>query len=286
MTQPEIVIKICRTNPAFQDVQFLHKTIWGLDELEITPTHIYLAATHAGGKILCAYANEKPVGYVFGFVGVEDKGTPYFYSHNLGVLKEWRNQGIAFDLKVRLREVLLADGFSDVKWTYEPLDSKNAYAYIGKLGGVSNTYHREYYGEMEDDINRGLPSDRLVVDWFIDSKHVSRKINRETPKLSLENIDNGAQLNSVQVAEHLPKPVDRKLNITELCRAGKKRFSLEIPPNFHDLKEVSPALVLEWRLHVRQLMEACFANDLCITDVMYEAHRFLYILQPMETVDK
>jgi len=286
MTQPEIVIKICQTNSAFRDVQFLHKTIWGLDDLEITPTHIYLAATHAGGKILCAYADEKPVGYVFGFVGAEDKGTPYFYSHNLGVLPKWRNRGIAFSLKTRLREVLLADGFSDVKWTYEPLDSKNAYAYIGKLGGVSNTYYREYYGEMEDDINRGLPSDRLVVDWFIDSKHVSRKINRESPKSSLGNIDNDTLLNSVQVDENLPKPVDRKLNLKELLLAGKNQFYLEIPSNFHTLKEVSPALVLEWRLHVRQLMEACFAHDLCITDVMYEAHRFLYILQPMETVDK
>lgn len=286
MTPAQIVIKICDSNSAFQDVQYLHKTIWGLDELEITPTHIYLAVHHAGGKTLCAYANDKPVGYVFGFAGVEDGGSPYFYSHNLGVLEEWRNQGIAYALKVRLREVLLTAGFTKVKWTYEPLDSKNAHAYIGNLGGISNTYHREYYGAMDDDINRGLPSDRLVVDWFIASNHVSGKLDGESPEPSLKDVDEQTVLNSIEYDKDLPQPIENEIDIRKALQAGRAQFSLEIPSNFHQLKEASTRLALQWRRHVRKLLEYCFDNRLCITDVIYEQHRFLYILEPVENVDK
>lgn len=285
MTQPHIVIKVCTTNQMFKDVQSLHRAIWGLDDLEVTPTHIYMAAYHVGGQILCAYIEDQPVGYVFGFPGVEESGEPYFYSHNLGVLEGWRNQGIAIALKVKLREVLLEAGMAKVKWTYEPLDSKNAYAYIEKLGGISNRYHREYYGEMADDINRGLPSDRLVIDWLIDSKHVAEKISGESFETSLEDVNSSLLLNAIEFDDdNFPQPIDRQIDISAALQKGNHHFYLEIPSNFHKLKERSSGGVLQWRLHVRKLLEECFANQLHITDAIYEQHRFLYILDSIDSI--
>ena len=283
MNQNRITIKIGESDEIFEDVQSLHRTIWGLSDLEVTPTHIYMAAHHAGGKILCAYAGDEPVGYVFGFPGVDAENNPYFYSHNLAVLEKWRNRGIASRLKLRLREVLLESGFNLVKWTYEPLDSKNAYAYIGKLGGISNTYHREYYGEMRDEINRGLPSDRLVIDWFIQSNHVSRKIKREALRTSLEEIQEAnIPLNSIGWKNAVPYPreEDAALNVREV-----DQYYFEIPTNLDDLRESSPEAVLEWRFHVRTLLETGFAKGLSITDAVYNQQRFFYILEPFQSTD-
>lgn len=282
MPEHQLEIEVGDSNPVFEDVQYLHRTIWGLDDLEITPTHIYRAVQHAGGRILCAYVHGDPVGYVFGFPGRELDGDGYFYSHNLGVLEEWRNQGIAFALKARLREELLQAGYTTVKWTYEPLDSKNAYAYIGKLGGVASTYHREYYGEMDDDINRGLPSDRLVIDWWIDSDRVARRLADSTEKPSLDELDPAGVLNGMENDAHgNPVPKATGVNIQQAMALGVAQIAFEIPTDFHDLKEDAPEIVLQWRLHARDLLEDCFARDLTITDTVYEQNRFFYVLEQL-----
>lgn len=280
MGEHPLEIKVGDSSAIFGDVQYLHSTIWGLDDLEITPTHIYRAARHAGGQVLCAYVDGDPVGYVFGFAGLEPDGGCYFYSHNLGVLEDWRNQGIASALKVRLRAELLEAGYTDVKWTYEPLDSKNAYAYIGKLGGTASTYHREYYGEMDDDINRGLPSDRLVIDWLIDSERVAERLADSAQKPSLDDLDPAGVLNGMEDDAHgNPVPRATGVKIQQALAAGVTRIAFEIPTDFHELKEEAPEIVLRWRLHVRDLLEDCFAHDLVITEAVYEQNRFLYVLE-------
>ncbi len=280
MTEPELVIRGGDTNAILEDVQALHRTIWGLGDLEVTPTHIYQAAQHAGGLILCGYVNEEPVGYVFGFPGRDGDGGCYFYSHNLGVLEGWRNRGIGFALKARLREELLGAGYTNVRWTYEPLDSKNAYAYIGKLGGVASTYHREYYGEMDDDINRGLPSDRLVIDWLIDTDRVAARLDGSSTTPSLEDLEPAGILSRIEADAHgNPVPENTGVTAGKAVAAGLPHVAFEIPTHFHVLKDHAPEAVLQWRLHVRTLLEDCFAQDLTITDTVYDQNRFLYVLE-------
>ncbi|MEJ2635592.1 MAG: GNAT family N-acetyltransferase [Calditrichia bacterium] len=282
MDSKKIIIEAGVSQKIIDDVQFLHKTIWGLDELEMTPSHIYIAARHCGGEILCAYHEGKPVGFVFGFPGIDENGNSYFYSHNLGVVKEFRNQGIGFMLKTRLRHNLLEAGYKRVKWTYEPLDSKNAYSYIRKLGAISNTYFENYYGDMRDAINRELPSDRLIMDWRIASVHVQKVVNKEFPKLSLGDIEKDALLNSLKAGgASSPEPLDRDIDIAALLKRGRQRFYLEIPANYHEIKKASFDLALDWRLHVREMMKRCFEQDLYITNVIFEKQRFLYVLEPI-----
>ena len=88
------------------------------------------------------------------------------------MLPEWQSRGVGYALKVAQREAVLQQGLRLITWTYDPLESKNARLNIAKLGAVCNTYIRNYYGELRDDINLGLATDRFQVDWWIASSHV------------------------------------------------------------------------------------------------------------------
>ncbi|MEA1986478.1 MAG: GNAT family N-acetyltransferase [Candidatus Marinimicrobia bacterium] len=273
----KIKIKDGISNNIIDDVQYLHKTIWGLDSLEMTPSHIYVATQHNGGKVLCAYYENKPIGFVFGFPSVDDNGKVAFYSHNLGVLKKFRNYGIGFLLKKELRRVLLNLNYKNVYWTFEPLDSKNAYSYIHKLGCVSNSYQINYYGEMRDSINKKLPSDRLIMNWRIASSHVDKAI-KNSSKNSINEINDGIRLNfTKELLDTFLEPIEINGNNFEFGKNSDLKFYLEIPINFPELKKSSPKLALKWKLHVREIMTKCFANNLYIIDVIYDQQKFFFI---------
>ncbi len=122
-------------------------------------------------------------------------------SHQLGVLPEWQSRGVGYALKVAQREAVLNQGVRLITWTYDPLESKNARLNIAKLGAVCNTYIRDYYGELRDDLNRGLATDRFQVDWWIASRRIETRLTRNRPPLQLRHyLDVGAPIiNAVAV---------------------------------------------------------------------------------------
>lgn len=246
----------------------LHKTIWGLTNLEITPSHIYIATNHAGGHTLIAYLNDIPVGYIYGFPGRDAQHKTFFYIHNIGILEAYRSLGIGLQLMLELRKRLIENDYHLVKWTFDPLETLNASLYIGKLGGITNDYIPEYYGEMNDSINRGLPSDRLNLYWHIKSKHVFEKLAQITKRKTLE-VNPKLCLN--RIGEN---------NDTEDLNAPSKQqnYFLQLPTNYHDLKEKSENATYKWRINIRKHMQKAFAEGLYITDTLYSQNRFFYLL--------
>ena len=105
----------------------------------------------------------------------------------MGVLPEWQSRGVGYALKVAQREAVLNQGVRLITWTYDPLESKNARLNIAKLGAVCNTYIRNYYGELRDDINLGLATDRFQVDWWIASRRIETRLTRNRPPLQLRH---------------------------------------------------------------------------------------------------
>src|SRR6056297_1996671 len=148
MKSENINIKEIKNNIDFKDVIRLHKAIWGLNDFEVTPPHIYKATLQAGGHIFIAYNNDQPAGFVYGFPGYTIDNKRYFYIHNLGVKKNFRSLGIGLKLNLKLRKILLKEDYDIVKWTFDPLESTNANLYIGKMGGIVDTYIKNYYGKM------------------------------------------------------------------------------------------------------------------------------------------
>jgi predicted GNAT superfamily acetyltransferase len=269
-------------------VEDIQRQVWPESETEVVPAHLLLTAVHNGGVAIGAYfspseevagSRESPtdrmVGFVFGFPGIyttPDGPRPKHCSHMMGVLPGYRDQGLGFALKRAQWQMVRHQGLDRITWTFDPLLSRNAYLNITRLGGVCNTYLRDAYGQMRDNLNFGLPSDRLQIDWWINTARVERRLSSK-PRLALD------------LAHFLPAGA-RIINPTEPRSDGwihprdsgpdpKADFEqetlllLEIPPDFLALKAVSPDIALAWRLHTRAWFEDLFKRGYLITDFIH-----------------
>src|SRR5713226_5030912 len=158
-------------------VEELQRDVWGMPDLEVVPSHQLRAVVSAGGVLLGAFDEHTTlVGFCYGFIGLRD-GRLLFYSHMAGVHPGRQNRDIGFLLKRAQRQAALERGLDRMVWTYDPLQSLNAAFNLRKLGATAHRYYVDYYGEMPDAINRGVPSDRLEVDWWLRDPQVDAKLS-------------------------------------------------------------------------------------------------------------
>jgi predicted GNAT superfamily acetyltransferase len=136
--------------------------------------HELLRAMQASGNVLIgAFDGGRMVGFVFGFYGRDDEGW-HHHSHMLAALPERRHAGVGYALKLAQRAAVLGAGVGLMRWTFDPLIARNAWFNLGKLGAVADRFHRNFYGEMDDEINRGERSDRLEVRWDLAAEPPAR----------------------------------------------------------------------------------------------------------------
>jgi predicted GNAT superfamily acetyltransferase len=251
----------------------LQLEVWPGSETDVVPAHLMLAIARNGGLLLGAFDEAKLIGFVLGFLAT-DKESPNrpamarlkHHSHMLGVHPEYRDQGIGFRLKVAQRDFVNKQGVRLVTWTYDPLQSRNAYLNIHRLGTVCRIYHREAYGEMRDTLNVGYPSDRFEVEWWITSTRVKTRLEGKRQALDLANfLGAGAvKINPAQLGkDNLLQPAMETIPITE------RILLIEIPPDIIELKEKDPGLAQSWRIQTRSLFEEVFKKGYLVTDFVY-----------------
>ncbi len=258
------------------------RVIWGIrDDTEVVPLHALLTAQKNGGLVLGAFDGDKMVGFLFGFLGRTPAGREKHCSHMMGVIPKWRGQGIGEALKRQQREFALEQGLDLVTWTYDPLESRNAYLNISKLGAVCRTYIRNLYGEMQDELNAGLPTDRFQVDWWIRSPRVASRFSQKatSPQPSLEEVlSRGAEivnevaLDNAGLPETLSWEPHRSATVI-----------IEIPANFQQIKQANIRLARDWRLLTRALFEEYFEDGYVVVDFLSEVkegrRRSFYVLE-------
>jgi len=277
-------IKIIEDIAEMYPVEQLQLQVWHEDETAIVPGHLINSAVHSGGLLIGAYLDEQLVGFVFGFIGLyqtPDGPRMKHYSSLLGVHPDHRDQGIGFALKRAQWQMVRHQGIDRITWTYDPLLGRNAWLNITRLGAVCNTYLRNFYGKMDDDLNRGLPSDRFDVDWWVNSHRVNRRLSRRRRNnLSLVHFLAGGApiINPADMDKAgMPHPVE----VTEYKLGDEVPILLvEIPADFQALKAADLELALAWRLHSRALFERLFTAGYLVTDFVNaeDAHRSYYVL--------
>ena len=269
-------------------VEDLQRMIWPGDDTEVVPVHMLVAAVRGGGLVMGAYTSldgvgpeSQLVGFVFGFPGfylTPDGPRIKHCSHMLGVHPDHRDLGLGTALKRAQWQMVRRQGVDRITWTYDPLQSRNGYLNIAKLGSVCNTYHREYYGVMRDGLNVGIPSDRFEVDWWVDSRRVNRRLSK-SPRRQLDMADyisGGVEIiNPSQVNEDgipLPAPLSLSQDLERLSEKGEPETLLlvEIPADFMGLKSADPSVALEWRLHTRAVFEELFTLGYLVTDSVFQ----------------
>ena len=149
----------------------LQREIWGEKDIEVEPATMFVVATETGGQVLGAFDGERLVGYTLAVVGYAN-GTVFLHSHMTGVLAEYRDRGVGRALKLFQREDALGRGIRLIVWTFDPLEIRNAHFNLNRLGAIARKYLPNLYGLTTSPLHLGLPTDRLWVEWQLDSERV------------------------------------------------------------------------------------------------------------------
>ncbi|MEM4971554.1 MAG: hypothetical protein QXE01_09940 [Sulfolobales archaeon] len=238
------VISDPRDLRAAVDVQV---SAWGSSCYDITPAHVLKAVAENGGLVLGAFDGDRLVGFSWGFP-VHAAPKPYFYSHQTGVVEDRKYSGVGFMLKSAQRDYVLRMGFDLIKWTFDPLQSLNAYFNVNKLGVVVRVFKENYYGELDDSINRGMPTDRFVAEWWIRSPRVVERVER-LRRPSLEEVLKHVRL------EYVVEYIGDLPRFQGFRRSSSKEVAIYIPRSISKLRDVNVDEALRWRLGVREALE-------------------------------
>ncbi|MFY9912850.1 MAG: GNAT family N-acetyltransferase [Candidatus Sulfotelmatobacter sp.] len=171
MSTDSVVIRRCQGLEELRTCVALQKEIWNFTDDELVPLRMFVVAEKVGGQVMGAFEGKDMVGFALSVPGTRS-GHLYLHSHMLAVRKEHRNSGLGRRLKLLQREDALARGIELIEWTYDPLEIKNAYLNIEKLGAISRRYNINQYGITSSPLQGGLPSDRLIAEWWLKSKRV------------------------------------------------------------------------------------------------------------------
>lgn len=164
----DIQVRKCETLEEFHGCVELQRQIWGEADLEVEPVTMFVVAAHTGGQVLGAFENGRMIGYTLAMVGLRD-GVAYLHSHMTGVLRDHRDRGVGRMLKLFQREEALSRGIRLIQWTFDPLELRNAHFNLNRLGAISRQYLANLYGTTTSPLHRGLATDRLLVEWRLDS---------------------------------------------------------------------------------------------------------------------
>jgi predicted GNAT superfamily acetyltransferase len=163
----------------FEEVFQLQRSIWSYADRELVPMRFLAVAAKVGGHVFGAFDGPRMIGFCFAIPGIKPGGNAYLHSHMLGVLPEYRNENVGRRLKLRQREDALARGIALIEWTFDPLELKNAFFNIERLGAIVRTYSENFYGTTSSPLHGGLPTDRCTAEWWLDSPRVRAILNGE-----------------------------------------------------------------------------------------------------------
>lgn len=183
----EIVIRELTELSEFDLCVDLQMAVWNYSQQDLIPRRVFLVAQRIGGQVLGAFDGDRMIGFAMGLPGFRN-GHSYLHSHMLAVLAEYRNGGIGRRLKLAQRDGAIAKGFELMEWTYDPLEIKNAYLNITKLGAISRRYKRDFYGSSTSPLQGGLPTDRLYAEWWLKSDRVKAALAGEKPRMQVESV--------------------------------------------------------------------------------------------------
>jgi predicted GNAT superfamily acetyltransferase len=250
----------------------LQEEVWSGDV--IVPPQLMLAVAHNGGFVAVGYAegDPKPAGFVFGFLGIHDYHFRH-HSHMLAVREEYRGTTLAKELKEAQRDHCLDQGIEIVGWTMDPLEARNATFNFAKLGAYTRIYHRDFYGEMPDKLNAGLPSDRIYVEWPIGHERTYKRLKGEDKPSKLEDAEKEGIRYVLTSEGERPGSVVPATDETHLL--------LAVPPRFQELKARDKGLALAWRSAAREAFETSFAKGYAAVEFLRASDgRGAYLLVP------
>ncbi len=250
-----ITIRILSKIEEMNLVNVLIERVWG-EKGKINP-YLLMAHCHEGGLIIGGFDGEKLVSALYSFPCISN-GDIFLYSHLLLVDCKYIGLNIGIKLKEFQARSAIEKGYKKIKWTFDPLESKNAHINFNKLGAVSDKYKENYYGNMRDNLNFGIESDRLIVEWNVNEK---RPVE-------------GISLKQCKPIAKVGWDSERKAPIIyEWSKKNVEFISIPIPDNIQQIKKLSLKLVEHWRRNIREMFSYYFSKGYVICGFHYNKNR-------------
>lgn len=234
----------------FVEAVALQKTIWGFDEIDLLPVRLFVVATKIGGQAFGAYDGNRMIAFCLAIPGLKPDGGYYLHSHMLGVLEGYRDLGLGRKLKLAQREDAIARGVSLIEWTFDPLELKNAFFNLERLGAVVRRFVFNQYGTTSSALHGGLPTDRTIAEWYVD----------------------GARVKSLLAGAPLPRP--------EIAAR------IEVPTDVGRIKKHDPARAKEIQAAVSEQFDRYLSQGLAAAGLERGEKLSAYLLTPWEPLKK
>jgi len=252
-----------------QDIEHavdLEAHVWEMDDRQVVPASTMMAMRHAGGHIGGAFAGEKLVGFSLALVGRREREV-FLWSHMTAVDPAYQTRKIGYGLKQAQRLWAMQHNFAHIRWTFDPLLRVNANFNLRRLGAAADVYHVNFYGQMHDGKNRGLPTDRLEISWELASARATEHASADSQPVLMEVHPSGYLL---QADAHGHPQADEKPH-------APWHF-IEIPYDMEALKRQDMGLALAWRMATREAFLQAFAQGYRVVDFVNAPTRCWYVL--------
>lgn len=242
----EIDVRHCSNLAEYEECVCLELAVWG--EGIAVPSAIFVVASHTGGQVVGAFHEGKMAGFTLALAAMR-AGEPFLHSHMTAVLPEFRDRGVGRRLKLFQRQDALKRGIDLIEWTFDPLDLKNAHFNFVRLGAVARRCIPDCYGVTESPLHGGLPTDRLVAEWWLASERVKSIL-----------------ADDVRPMKGLPERIS-------------------IPANLADIRESDRAAAARLQAEARGQFQKWFANGYAATGVESRDGATDYLLEPVAAID-
>jgi len=266
----EIEIRELSALEEFQSCVEIQKVVWGFDDpYDIVPLPLLIVSQRMDGVILGAFNGNEMIGFVYSLPG-EHKGRKGQWSHMLAVLSDYRNSEIGYRLKMAQYELSQQKGYEFLEWTFDPLESRNAYFNLKKLGCIATEYEENIYGITSSPLHGGMPTDRLIAHWMIPPLVKTLPESAKVPERP--SLVTGTKLIEQGV-----------LILEEVFLDSQEPFLfMEIPEEMQQLRAKSPDAALQWRLKTREIFQHYLHQECILYSFLRIESRSFYVLKQVE----
>ncbi len=239
---PRVEVRLLKNIDECRQCELVQTHIWGAPGVT---REVLSVAQKYGGALIGTLIDGKVAGFIFAFLA-QYHGRLVHWSHLMAVEAKYRDQGFGFQMKLVHRQIACDRGLKSICWTFDPLQSRNARLNISRLGAVAEEYVPDCYGRFPSLLEKGLPSDRWVMNWRIATKRVEKRLRGETSPFdsALPRV-NETRLN----AEGFPQNRTIRLDLSH------RRLLVETPTQTDAMRSQAMPLARRWRLEARRIFQ-------------------------------
>jgi predicted GNAT superfamily acetyltransferase len=245
---PSLTVRRCHGLSEMSTCMEIERAVWGSADIDIVPLPLFVIADETGGQVLGAFDGQRMVGFALAFAGVHER-RPFLHSHMAAVLEPYRNSGVGRAMKLFQRQEALGQGIEAIEWTFDPVEIANAY-FNFCLGAVARRFLPNFYGITTSPLHAGLPTDRLVAEWSLNSPRVRRAVSPST-------------------RTKLP-----------MLKNKRKLARIHVPAEFAALKRAQPEEAARVQGEIRQEFEHWLGLGYAATSIEIKDGAGTYLLEP------